>query len=428
MTRPRTTAAGSGRPRPARTRSPTSASSTRLRRASASIPAADTCAASFPSCGGLRDRYVHRPWEAPSPPSGLSRSHRGPRPSAAAGARALPGRAAQGGSAMTPARRIDGGGSTSSTELWRDDAPLRIGISSCLLGEEVRWDGGHKRDRFLTDILAPYVEWVPVCPEVEVGMGTPREPVRLVRRDGEIVMLGTKSGRDWTAPMRALVGEARSRSYPPRPLRLRAQEGFAELRHGAGQGPKREGHAEEGGSGTLCGGADAAPTALPVEEEGRLNDAALRENFIERVFAYRRLRSSSSSAGASGGWSPSTPRTSSSCWRTRQGLPRARPSGGIREGGSAGRTPGAIPERVHGRARSARHAEATRERAAALHRPLPQAARGRGAGRAGSPDRGLSGRAGAARGSRHHDRSPRAAPAASSTSQARSISIPIRRS
>ncbi|MHC4709115.1 MAG: 2-thiouracil desulfurase family protein, partial [Planctomycetota bacterium] len=104
---------------------------------------------------------------------------------------------------MTPARRVDRGKAASSTQLWRVDAPLRVGISSCLLGEEVRWDGGHKRDRFLTDVLAPYAEWVPVCPEVELGMGTPREPVRLVRREGEIVMLGTKSGRDWTAPMRA---------------------------------------------------------------------------------------------------------------------------------------------------------------------------------------------------------------------------------
>ena len=91
---------------------------------------------------------------------------------------------------MTPARRIDGGKAVSSSELWRVDAPLRIGISSCLLGEEVRWDGGHKRDRFLTDVLAPYVEWVPVCPEVELGMGTPREPVHLTqvpRGDGDVV-------------------------------------------------------------------------------------------------------------------------------------------------------------------------------------------------------------------------------------------------
>ena len=74
--------------------------------------------------------------------------------------------------------------------LWRDDAPIRVGISSCLLGEAVRYDGGHKRDRFLTDVLAPYVEWVPVCPEVELGLGMPRESMRLERAGGELRLLG----------------------------------------------------------------------------------------------------------------------------------------------------------------------------------------------------------------------------------------------
>jgi uncharacterized protein YbbK (DUF523 family) len=90
--------------------------------------------------------------------------------------------------------------------LWRDAAPIRIGISSCLLGQAVRWDGGHKRDRFLTDELARFVEWVPVCPEVEIGMGTPRESVRLVRAAGEPRMRGSRSSRDWTAAMQAYAG------------------------------------------------------------------------------------------------------------------------------------------------------------------------------------------------------------------------------
>ena len=72
--------------------------------------------------------------------------------------------------------------------------PLRIGISSCLLGDEVRFDGGHKRDPFLTDTLAPFVEWVRVCPEVEIGMGVPREPVRLVRVNGDTRMIATERG------------------------------------------------------------------------------------------------------------------------------------------------------------------------------------------------------------------------------------------
>ncbi|MDJ0868927.1 MAG: DUF523 and DUF1722 domain-containing protein [Myxococcota bacterium] len=178
-----------------------------------------------------------------------------------------------------------------TTALWRDDAPLRVGISTCLLGEKVRWDGGHKRDRFLTDMLAEYVDWVPVCPEVEAGMGIPREPVHLARRDDGIRMLGTKSGKDWTERMEAwskqrlrrldaldLCGYVLKKDSPScgmERVKVRDEKGM----------PRRDGRG-------LFGGAlqDHAP-ALPVEEEGRLNDPTLRENFIERIFAYRRLRS-----------------------------------------------------------------------------------------------------------------------------------------
>src|SRR6188508_952592 len=79
--------------------------------------------------------------------------------------------------------------------------PIRVGVSRCLLGREVRFDGGHKRDRFLTDVLGRFVEWVPVCPEVEVGMGVPRESVRLVRRGGQIRMIAERSGADHTDSM-----------------------------------------------------------------------------------------------------------------------------------------------------------------------------------------------------------------------------------
>ena len=64
------------------------------------------------------------------------------------------------------------------------ESPIRVGVSACLLGQEVRYDGGHKRDRFLTDVLGSYVEWVPVCPEMEAGLGVPRPTVRLVQIDG----------------------------------------------------------------------------------------------------------------------------------------------------------------------------------------------------------------------------------------------------
>ena len=80
---------------------------------------------------------------------------------------------------------------------------IRIGISSCLLGEAVRYDGGHKRDPFLTDVLGPHVEWVKVCPEVESGMGTPREPMRLVDDHGTIRLRTVETRVDHTASVTA---------------------------------------------------------------------------------------------------------------------------------------------------------------------------------------------------------------------------------
>ncbi len=202
---------------------------------------------------------------------------------------------------MTPAIRTAPSKPASHRELWRDDAPLRIGISTCLLGEEVRWDGGHKRDRFLTDVLAGYVEWVPVCPEVEMGMGTPREPVRLVRRGDEILMLGTKSERDWTAPMRAF-SEKRTRQLHQLELcgyvlkKDSPSCGMERVKVRSDKGmPKKEGR------GIYAEALLRHHPLLPVEEEGRLHDAVLRENFVERIFAYRRLRSFFESRWSVGG-------------------------------------------------------------------------------------------------------------------------------
>lgn len=166
---------------------------------------------------------------------------------------------------------------------------LRIGISSCLLGDEVRFDGGHKRDLFLTKTLAPYVEWVRVCPEVEVGMGVPREPLRLVNRDGEIRMITTRTGIDHSDAMRAYAAR-RTKALASMDLR-----GYVLKKDSPSCGMERV---------KVYGGAAAARTgvglyaevlkarfpSLPIEEEGRLTDPVLRENFIERVFAFDRLR------------------------------------------------------------------------------------------------------------------------------------------
>lgn len=166
---------------------------------------------------------------------------------------------------------------------------LRIGISSCLLGDQVRFDGGHKRDSFLTGTLAPYVEWIRVCPEVELGLGVPRETLRLVRADGEVRMITTRTGIDHTDGMRKYA-ERRTRELATMELRgyvLKKDSpscGMERVKVYDGSAPTRT------GVGTYAEILKARFPALPIEEEGRLSDAVLRENFIERVFAFDRLR------------------------------------------------------------------------------------------------------------------------------------------
>jgi uncharacterized protein YbgA (DUF1722 family)/uncharacterized protein YbbK (DUF523 family) len=171
------------------------------------------------------------------------------------------------------------------------EKPIRIGISSCLLGEEVRFDGGHKRDSFLADTFGKWVEWVMVCPEVEVGMGTPRETLRLVRDKGELRMVTTKTGVDHTGAMQAW---ARRRAEA-----LAGEDlcGYVLKKDSPSCGMERVKVYDPHGSPARTGvGLFAAALLkrfplLPVEEEGRLCDPRLRENFVERVFAYRRARS-----------------------------------------------------------------------------------------------------------------------------------------
>jgi uncharacterized protein YbgA (DUF1722 family)/uncharacterized protein YbbK (DUF523 family) len=173
---------------------------------------------------------------------------------------------------------------------------IRIGVSACLLGEKVRFDGQHKRDSFLVDELGPLVTWVPVCPEIEVGMGVPREPVRLVATRGQAAgprMLGVTSGDDWTkrmnrfsaARVRAVAGEALSGFV----LKAKSPScGLTRVKIYPDPEARAPEHAR--GAGLFAGALRDAFPNLPIEEEGRLQDPRLRENFIERVFAYARLR------------------------------------------------------------------------------------------------------------------------------------------
>ncbi|MGE3958109.1 MAG: YbgA family protein [Vicinamibacterales bacterium] len=181
-----------------------------------------------------------------------------------------------------------------------DDRP-RIGISACLLGQPVRFDSGHKRDPFLVETFGEHVEWVPVCPEVEAGFGTPRETMRLVlaepqvRERGErfdpatIRLLLNKQGTDVTD---TLVTYAKKKVEK---LAHAGLSGFVLKKDSPSCGMERvkvytpQGPGERGGRGLFAEALMARMPNLPVEEEGRLGDPRLRENFVERVFAYRRL-------------------------------------------------------------------------------------------------------------------------------------------
>ncbi|HYB99531.1 MAG TPA: DUF523 and DUF1722 domain-containing protein [Candidatus Limnocylindrales bacterium] len=171
-----------------------------------------------------------------------------------------------------------------------DDGDILVGVSTCLLGEHVRYDGGHKHDRYVTGVLGRYFRLVPVCPEVEAGMGVPREPVRLVRDGGRLRMLGVTSGCDHTRRMQLY---ARRRVAE---LDAMGLSGYVLKQGSPSCGMKRvrayttAGAPSAPSSGLFAAALlDAMPT-LPLEEEGRLEDPGLRENFVERVFAHRRLQ------------------------------------------------------------------------------------------------------------------------------------------
>ena len=169
--------------------------------------------------------------------------------------------------------------------------PIRIGISACLLGQEVRFDGGHKRDAFLADTLGPQVEWVPVCPEVEIGLGVPREPLRLVRAaDNTIRMITTSTGVDHTETM------GRWASTRLEELAREDLCGYVLKKDSPSCGMEyvkaydSSGTAERNGRGLFAAALMRRFPSLPVEDEGRLADPSIREGFIERVFAYARER------------------------------------------------------------------------------------------------------------------------------------------
>lgn len=163
---------------------------------------------------------------------------------------------------------------------------LKLGISACLLGAEVRFNGGHKESRLCSQVLAEYFEFVPVCPEMAIGLGTPREAIRLVGEPSAPRAIGTRHpeldhseklynfGARMASELDDLCGYIFMQKSP--------SCGLERVKVYQANGYPAEG----GGRGLYASAFCALRPDLPVEEDGRLNDPVLRENFLTRVFAY----------------------------------------------------------------------------------------------------------------------------------------------
>lgn len=167
---------------------------------------------------------------------------------------------------------------------------IRLGISSCLLGNNVRYDGGHKLDRFLTDTLGKYVDYVPVCPEVECGLSIPRPSMRLEGHPDAPRLIVTSTREDLTERMKAWAKK--------RVAELEKEDlcGFIFKSDSPSSGMERvkvyneKSMPVKNGVGLFAAMFMKHFPLLPVEDEGRLHDPGLRENFIERIFALKRWR------------------------------------------------------------------------------------------------------------------------------------------
>ncbi|MGA6925934.1 MAG: DUF523 and DUF1722 domain-containing protein [Desulfosarcina sp.] len=169
-------------------------------------------------------------------------------------------------------------------------ASIKIGVSTCLLGEKVRFDGGHKHDRYITQTLGLFFEFVPVCPETECGLGVPREAMRLVGAVDDPRLVTNKSRIDHTDRMRSWnVGRLDE-------LEKENLCGFIFKKDSPSSGLYRvkvyndSGQAVRNGRGLFAAAFTTRFPRIPTEEEGRLHDPGLRENFVERVFALKRWR------------------------------------------------------------------------------------------------------------------------------------------
>ncbi|MGZ8196555.1 MAG: YbgA family protein [Methylosarcina sp.] len=165
---------------------------------------------------------------------------------------------------------------------------IPIGISSCLIGQEVRFDGGHKLDAYITGTLGQYFEFHPFCPEVEIGLGVPRPTLHLVKVDGGIRCVGVKDPeRDVTDRLRKHAEQLKERHAELCGYILKKDSpscGMERVKVYSNSQPRRE------GVGIYAEAMMKANPLMPVEEEGRLGDPGLRENFIQRVYVFFRWK------------------------------------------------------------------------------------------------------------------------------------------
>jgi len=170
-----------------------------------------------------------------------------------------------------------------------DPSDIRVGLSACLAGERVRWNGDHKRDSYLVDTVGRFVRFVTVCPEMELGLGAPRATLRLQQEGTAVRLVEPASATDRTEAMDAWAARR------VRQLARLDLSGFILKSDSPSCGLERVKVWSRGatpvkrGQGRFAAALAAALPDLPLEEEGRLQDPKRRENFFERVFAYRRL-------------------------------------------------------------------------------------------------------------------------------------------
>jgi len=176
-----------------------------------------------------------------------------------------------------------------SSPIPKSDPPIRLGISSCLLGHEVRYDGGHKWDQYLVEVTGPQVEWVPICPEVEIGLGVPRPTIQLEGNSSNPRLIMPSTGDDLTGTMETYAREK------VRELQNLGLDGFILKSRSPSCGMEhvkvfnRAGIAEETAVGAFARILMEMWPDLPVEDEARLDDPALRDRFVEQIsHNYRR--------------------------------------------------------------------------------------------------------------------------------------------